>query len=55
MRAFELRRTRYLGQAKTRLQHIATAVAMNIDRLMNWLDETLQAQTRCSRFKALAV
>ena len=55
VRAFELRRTRYLGQAKTRLQPIATAVAMNIDRLMNWLDETLQAQTRLSRFKALAV
>ncbi len=54
-RAFELRRTRSLGQAKTRLPHSATAVAMNIDRLMNWLDETLQAQTRCSRFKALAV
>ena len=51
VRAFELRRTRYLGQAKTRLQPIATAVAMNIDRLMNWLDETLQAQTRLSRFK----
>ncbi len=54
VRAFELRRSRYFGQAKTRLQHIATAVAINIDRLINWLDETLRAQTRVSRFKALA-
>ena len=54
VRAFELRRTRYLGHAKTHLQHIATAVAMNIDRLMNWLDEIRPAQTRISRFKALA-
>ena len=42
VRAFELRRTRYLGHAKTRLQHIATAAAMNIDRLVNWLDEMRQ-------------
>ena len=54
VRAFELRRTRSLGHAKTHLQHIATAVAMNIDRLMNWLDEIRPAQTRISRFKALA-
>jgi len=52
--AFELRRTRYRSQAKTCLQHIATAVAINIDRLINWLNETLRAQTRISRFKALA-
>ena len=55
VRAFELRRTRYWGQAKTRLQQIATAAAINIDRLMDWLDEMRPAQTRISRFKALAV
>ena len=54
VRAFALRRTRSLGHAKTRLQHIATAAAMNIDRLVNWLEETPQAQTRISRFTALA-
>jgi transposase len=54
VRAFELRRTRYRGQAKTHLQHIATAVAINLVRLSNWLDETLRAQTRVSRFKSLA-
>ena len=55
VRAFELRRSRYRGQAKTHLQHIATAVAINFDRLINWLDETLRAQARISRFKALAI
>ena len=54
VRAFALRRTRYLGHAKTHLQHSATAAAMNIDRLVNWLDEMRPAQTRISRFKALA-
>ena len=54
VRAFELRRTRSLGHAKTRLQPIATAAAMNIDRLVNWLDEMRPALTRVSRCKALA-
>ena len=54
VRAFELRRTRYLGHAKTHLPPIAPAVAMHIDRLVNWLEETPQAQTRISRFTALA-
>ena len=54
VRAFALRRTRYLGHAKTHLQPIATAAAMNIDRLVNWLDEMRPAQICISRFKALA-
>jgi transposase len=53
VRAFALRRTRSRGQAKTHLQHIATAVAINLVRLSDWWDETLRAQTRVSRFKAL--
>jgi len=36
MRAFGLRRSRYLGLAKTRLQHLATATAMNLTRLVSW-------------------
>jgi len=36
VRAFELRRTRYLGLAKTRLQHLAVAAAMNLTRLATW-------------------
>jgi len=30
--ALAMRRTRYIGLAKTRLQHIATAVAINLSR-----------------------
>jgi transposase len=54
VRAFGLRRTRYRGLPKTHVQHIATAAAINIDRLVAWLDERPRAQTRTSRFAALA-
>jgi transposase len=50
-----LRRCRYVGQAKTHLQHVFTAVAINLVRVAEWLDGTQRAQTRCSRFAALAV
>jgi len=54
VRAFGLRRTRYRGLPKTHLQHVATAAAINIDRIVAWLDERPRAQTRTSRFAALA-
>ena len=54
VRAFGLRRSRYWGLAKTHLQHIATAAAINIDRIVTWLDERPRAMTRISRFAALA-
>lgn len=54
VRAFGLRQTRYRGLAKTHLQHIATAVAMNLDRIVAWLEEIPRAATRTSRFAALA-
>ncbi len=54
VRAFGLRRTRYWGLAKTHLQHVATAAAINIDRIVAWLDERPRAMTRISRFAALA-
>lgn len=54
VRAFGLRRARYQGLAKTHLQHVATAAAMNIGRLINWLNEVPRATTRCSPFAALA-
>jgi transposase len=53
VRAFGLRHARYRGRAKTHLQHVATAAAMNVARLGNWLDEIPRAQTRRSRFAAL--
>jgi transposase len=54
VRAFGLRRTRYRGLPKTHLQHVATAAAINIDRIVAWVDQRPRAQTRTSRFAALA-
>src|ERR671932_2534507 len=54
VRAFGLRRTRYWGVEETHLQHVAIAVAINIDRIVAWLDGQPRAQTRTSRFAALA-
>jgi len=54
VRAFGLRRTRYRGLPKTHLQHVATAAAINIDRIVAWLDKRPRAMTRISRFAALA-
>ena len=54
VRAFGLRRTRYRGLAKTGLQHVATAVAMNVERITAWLTGQPRAKTRTSRFARLA-
>src|SRR3982751_3017135 len=53
VRAFGLRRARYLGQAKTHLEHILIATSMNLVRIGQWLAGELPAQTRQSRFVAL--
>ena len=37
VRGFGLRRCRYIGLAKARLQHVATAAAINVYRLSDWL------------------
>lgn len=49
------RRARYRGMAKTHLQHLLIAVAMNLVRVMVWLEGTPRATTRTSRVAALAV
>ena len=54
VRAFGLRRSRYRGLAKTHLQHVATAAAINLDRLAAWFQAIPRAATRTSRFAALA-
>ena len=54
VRAFGLRRTRYRGLPKTHMQHVAIAAAINVDRIVAWLDEHPRATTRVSRFAALA-
>ena len=54
VRAYGFRRTRYRGLPKTHMQHVATAAAINIDRIVAWVDQRPRAQTRTSRFAALA-
>jgi transposase len=49
-----MRRSRYIGQRKTHLQHVFTALATNILRLICWLEGAPFAKTRTSRFAALA-
>jgi transposase len=53
VRAFGLRQCRYLGLAKTHLQHILTAAAINIIRVDAWLTGQKRATTRTSHFAAL--
>jgi DDE family transposase len=48
-----LRQCRYRGLAKTTLQHLATAAAINLQRLDDWWTETPRAKTRKSPFAAL--
>jgi transposase len=53
VRAFELRQARYRGLAKAYLHHLAIAAAINLDRIVAWLEEIPRALTRTSRFAAL--
>jgi len=53
-RAFSLCQTRSIGLAKTPLQHLLMAMAMNLVRVAAWLVETPRAPTRLSPFAALA-
>jgi transposase len=50
VRAFGLRRSRYIGIAKTRLQHLATAAAINLERVSDWLAGVDREKTRRSAF-----
>ena len=52
--AFGLRRSRYLSLAKTHLQHILTSAAINVVRMVAWLQGQPHAKTRISRFASLA-
>jgi transposase len=54
VRAFGLRRSRYRGLARTHLQHVATAAAIDLARLGDWFRAIPRATTRTSRFAALA-
>jgi len=50
----DLRRARYIGLAKTRLQHILTALGLNLLRLGAWWAEIPSARTRTAPFARLA-
>src|SRR5256885_16670545 len=54
VRAFGLRRSRYRGLARTHLQHVATAAAIDLQRLAAWFRAAPRAATRTSRFATLA-
>jgi transposase len=53
VRALHLRRARYIGLAKTHLQHVLTAAAINLARLGAWLGGEPTARTRQSAFARL--
>jgi transposase len=54
VRAFGLRRSRYVGQSKTQFQNIAIATAINTARLRDWFEQKPRSKTRVSRFAGLA-
>jgi transposase len=54
IRRCDLRQARYLGEAKTRLQHRLIATARTVIRAVAWYLETPLAPTRQSRFARLA-
>src|SRR4029453_1699601 len=54
VRGFGLRYARYRGLTKTHVQHVATAAAMHVDRMVAWLNERPRAKTHTSRVAALA-
>jgi len=43
VRTMGMRRSRYIGQEKTHLQHIATTAALNVVRSMAWFSELPRA------------
>ena len=54
VRAFGMRQSRYIGLAKTGLQQVCAAVAMNALRIVQWIGRTPRTRTRVTRFAALA-
>jgi transposase len=53
IRAYGRRHARYIGEAKTHLQHILTAAAIKVVRMGNWLMQKPLAKTRTSAFQQL--
>lgn len=53
LRVCDLRHAHYIGLAKTRLQHVVTAAALNVIRITQWLEDPRLAKTRRAPFLAL--
>ncbi len=53
IRRCRLRRTRYIGLARTHLAHVLTAVAINFLRLGEWFTDVPRAKTRRSPYARL--
>jgi len=53
VRSCGLRRSRYIGEAKVHLQHVATAAAINVTRISDWLTGRPREGTRTSPFARL--
>lgn len=54
VRCCDLRRSRYVGLVKTHLQHVLTAIALNLIRFVNWFNAIPLTSTRKSCFARLA-
>lgn len=54
VRTMDLRHARYIGLQRTHLQHVATAAAINVVRLFDWLTGERPKVTRPSPLLALA-
>jgi transposase len=50
VRRMGLRRSRYIGEPRTHLQHVATAAAINLSRLYDWLTGVVPHRTPQSHF-----
>lgn len=53
VRGFGMRRSRYMGLVKTHLQHVFIATAMNLWRIVDWLNQVPLAKTRQAAFVRL--
>lgn len=53
VRVCGLRRSRYIGEAKTHLQHVLTGTAINFVRIYDWLTAQPRAKTQVSTFSRL--
>jgi transposase len=54
MVALDARRSRYRGMAKTHLHHLLVAAAINLLRVIAWLNEVPRSKTSISHFARLA-